>query len=163
MSDVMLAGMHKLCGSLRVVRLGGCVCLTSGALAIFLKVTPFTQPSPSPPRMKKITHPHPKKDAAMQQPHASFPWMIRPVPPMILGCWPPHYFDIGMRFATPPLTSVGMLRRQHAGRNLLELDLSGCDVDDHVVKEIVENCSNLSILGVGPSSPSTFHCEPEHN
>ena len=73
MSDTMLKGMHKLCGSLRVVLLGGCMNLTPAALVDFVR---------------------------------------------------------------------------NAGRNLVELDLSGCQVNDFVVKEIVENCSNLVTLSM---------------
>mmetsp|Transcript_19858 Transcript_19858/g.45587 ORF Transcript_19858/g.45587 Transcript_19858/m.45587 type:complete len:320 (-) Transcript_19858:14-973(-) len=72
-SDEMLAAMHKLCASLRTVRLGGCVCLTAEAVAAFLK---------------------------------------------------------------------------HAGHNLLELDLSGCPVNDFVVRELVANCKCLTHLSV---------------
>mmetsp|Transcript_19588 Transcript_19588/g.38074 ORF Transcript_19588/g.38074 Transcript_19588/m.38074 type:complete len:320 (+) Transcript_19588:60-1019(+) len=73
MTDEMLQAMHKLCASLRVVRMGGCVCLTTEALAAFIK---------------------------------------------------------------------------HAGQNLLELDLSGCQVNDHVMREIVTHCKNLTNLGL---------------
>lgn len=96
-SDTMLAGMHKLCGSLRVVLLGGCMNLTPGALVDFVR---------------------------------------------------------------------------NAGRNLLELDLSGCQVNDFVVKEIVANCSDLVTLSMAycddvscvafslVSSPISIHILP---
>uniref|UniRef100_A0A7S0W0F7 F-box/LRR-repeat protein 15-like leucin rich repeat domain-containing protein n=1 Tax=Hemiselmis tepida TaxID=464990 RepID=A0A7S0W0F7_9CRYP len=73
MSDRMLHAAHKLCASLRTVRLGGCVCLTPGALAGFVR---------------------------------------------------------------------------HAGHNLLELDLSGCPIDDHVVREVAARCGSLESLSV---------------
>mmetsp|Transcript_45963 Transcript_45963/g.111945 ORF Transcript_45963/g.111945 Transcript_45963/m.111945 type:complete len:312 (+) Transcript_45963:68-1003(+) len=73
-SDVMLGCLHKLCSSLRVVRLGGCISLTPEALAKFIK---------------------------------------------------------------------------HAGANLQELDLSGCRVTDHVVREIVTHCKQLTTLALG--------------
>eukprot|EP00286_Rhodomonas_abbreviata_P030093 CAMPEP_0181301656 /NCGR_PEP_ID=MMETSP1101-20121128/7543_1 /TAXON_ID=46948 /ORGANISM="Rhodomonas abbreviata, Strain Caron Lab Isolate" /LENGTH=290 /DNA_ID=CAMNT_0023406981 /DNA_START=227 /DNA_END=1099 /DNA_ORIENTATION=+ len=72
-SDVHLGYMHKLGSSLRTVRLGGCICLSPAAIALFI---------------------------------------------------------------------------QRAGLNLYELDLSGCQVNDDVIKAIIMHCKNLHVLSL---------------